>query len=421
MAHRSHGGGNHRRASDEWLPRLAPYREPGTLRAMYLDHAASTPPLPEVVDAVAATMHEAFGNPSSTHGPGTAARRLLEDSREFLRGSLGAARLVFTSGGTEADCLGVVGAAWARPAGRVLVGAADHAAVLSLDQVLGKRHALSAVPVGTHGVVEPETLFEALGPDVRVVSILHGHNELGSLADVEELAEVIRRVSPDAHVHVDLVQSYGKLDFDLDRTGIDSVAVSGHKLHGPRGIGFLALSSKARVAPIVAGGGQEDGLRGGTQNLPGAVGLARAAEYMLTHLAHHAAHTSELCERMFALLQDELREVDRLGDPEHRLPHILSVRIPGITGQALQEACADRGVAFSTGAACHGDDDAENHVLRAIGLSRRDARRVVRMSFSPFDRFEDIDRAAQIVIEEAERLLAVPAPDGGGKHHPGAK
>ncbi len=123
---------------------------------------------------------------------------------------------------------------------------------------------------------------------------------------------------------------------------------------------------------------------------------------------------------MLAALCEELRDVERLGDPEHRLPHVLSLRIPGINGQSLQEACADRGVAFSVGAACHGDDDAESHVLRAIGMSRRAARQVVRMSFSPFDRDEDVDRAAAIVIEEAERLLAVPTPTG-GKRRPGTK
>ncbi|MBK8979208.1 MAG: cysteine desulfurase [Planctomycetes bacterium] len=381
---------------------------------IYLDNAATTRPLPEVVQAMADVQERCFGNPSSAHGFGADARRLLEDAREFLRGSLGAASLVFTSGGTEADLLGVFGAAAARPRGRVLAAASDHVAVLGLTAVLRLRgHELVQVPVTEHGDLDPETLFDLLGPDVRVVSILHGHNELGTLARVEELASIVRHVSPDAHVHVDLVQAYGKLDFDLDLAGVDSVAVSGHKLHGPRGIGFLALSSKARVTPVMPGGGQEGGMRGGTENVAGAVGLARAAEHMLTHLDGHTAHMRSLADAMFTRIRDELGEAHRLGHPTRALPHVLSLRIPDVPGQALQQACAARGLAFSTGSACHEGDaatDAQNHVLAAIGLGRRRAREVVRLSFSSESTWDELDRAADILCDEADRLRALAPP-----------
>ena len=376
--------------------------------AVYLDHAATTHPFDDVLEAVEDVSRQRFGNPSSQHRFGAAARHLLEDAREFLRGSLGAARLVFTSGGTEADLLGIVGAAAARAPGRVLVAASDHPAVLATRAPLAlRRHELCELPVTPHGDLEPERLFDALGRDVRVVSILHGHNELGTLARLDELVGTVRHVAPDAHVHVDLVQSYGKVDFDLDLAGVDSVAISGHKLHGPRGIGALALSSTAKLAPLQLGGGQEDGLRGGTENVPGAVGLARAAERMLTQMRPNATHTAALATRFVSALQQEFGDLERLGHPERRLPHLLSLRIPGVVGQTLQERCDARGIAFSTGSACHDGAAGDNHVLRAIGLSSREAREVVRISFACDTTPADCDRAVAVLIDEVETLRAL--------------
>lgn len=383
---------------------------PDRADGIYLDNAATTRPLPAVVTRIAEVQREHFGNPSSSHRAGHQARRLLDDAREFLRGSLGAAQVVFTSGGTEADLLGVVGAAFARPPGRVLAANSDHPAVLSLGPLLAARnHRLAEVAVGRHGDIEPEALFDVLGSDVRVVSLLHGHNELGTLCDLAELTGLVRRVAPDAHVHVDLVQSYGKIDFDLDLAGVDSVAVAGHKLHGPRGIGFLALSSKARVAPLHQAGGQEAGLRGGTENVAGACGLQVAAEHMLSGLAGHAAHMDRLAADFFARVRDAFPDAERLGHPERRLPHVLSMRIPGVVGQTLLECLDRRGVAFSTGSACHGKDGEghENHVLAAIGLDRRAAREVVRISFASDTDAGAALRAADWLCEEARQLAAL--------------
>lgn len=374
---------------------------------IYLDNAATTRPLTEVVDAMSRVQLEQFGNPSSSHVFAEAPRKALEDARAFLAGTLGASRLVFTSGGTEADVLGVAGAAAVRPPGRVLAGAADHPAVLAQTDLLARtQHRLKLVPVGPGGAMDPEALFDLLGADVRVVSILHGHNELGGLAQVEELVSLVRKVSPQAHVHVDLVQSYGKVPFDLDEAGVDSVAVSAHKLHGPRGVGFLACSSVARLSPLHEGGGQEDGLRGGTENVAGAVGLAVAAENALSHVAESMRHMEELTERLFARVRSDCAGAVRLGDPERRLPHVLSMRIPGIVGETLQQRANARGLAFSTGSACHSGSDRDNHVLAAAGLRRREAREVIRLSVSPHTTAEEIEAAGEILCDEARALLA---------------
>lgn len=383
---------------------------------IYLDNAATTRPLPEVVEAMTAVHLDQFGNPSSGHALGAGPRKALADAREFLRGTVGAAELVFTSGGTEADQLGVVGAAAARPSGRVLMGAADHPAVLRCATLLGRfRHHVTQLPVTAHGDLEPEVLFEHLGPDVRVVAILHGHNELGTLAQVAELASLVRRVAPDAHIHVDFVQGFGKVPFELDDAGVDSVAVSAHKLHGPRGVGFLALSSKAHVEPLVVGGGQEGGRRGGTENVAGAVGLMLAAEAALTHMAGTAEHTRQLCAIVLDAVQAAFPAAHRLGHPERRLPHVLSLRIPGLVAQTLLERCDARGLCFSTGAACHGAEHAaENHVLSAIGLDRRAQREVLRLSFSRYTGEAEARAAAGILVEEATALRAAAPRSGSG-------
>ena len=372
---------------------------------IYLDNAATTPLCAAAAEALDKVGREAFGNASSIHSFGKEPKKLLQDAREFLRGTLHAAQIVLTSGGTEADQLGVLGAAMARPRGRVLCGAADHPAILMQRELLGRLgYELMTVATTQDGDLHPETLFEAMGKDVRVVSILHGHNELGTLANVQELVEVVRRTAPDAHVHVDLVQSYGKVPFDIDELDVDSVAVAGHKLHAPRGIGFLALSSTAQVKPILLGGGQEEGMRGGTENVAGAVALARAAEVAFSHLHASAQHMEALAERMLDQIAAAFPDVERLGNPERHLPHVLSLRIPAIVAHTLLLRCDSQGLAFSTGAACPGDHQSENHVHKAIRLTKQESRETMRFSFSRATTAAEVDRAASIVVAEAHAL-----------------
>ncbi len=382
---------------------------------IYLDNAATTRPLPQVAARMAAAQLELFGNPSSPHSFGPPAKKALEDAREFLRGTLGAAEVVFTSGGSEADYLGIVGSAAMRSPGRVLMAASDHPALLRTESLLSRwRHHATALPVTPHGDLAPETLFDALGTDVRTVALMYGHNELGTLCKLQDLVELVRRTAPEAHIHVDLVQTYSKLPFEIDDVDVDSVAVSGHKFHGPRGVGFLALSSTARIAPLQLAGGQEGGLRGGTENVAGAIGMMIAAEHAFTHQVSTAAHTNQLAELVHQRVAEVVPDAERLGHPERRLPHILSLRLPGVVGQVLLERCNARGVAFSTGSACHGshqegprDDQkaAENHVLAAIGLDRRSAREVIRLSFCRDNTTAEVTAAADILAEEARRLL----------------
>lgn len=392
-------------------------------RPIYLDNAATTQPCQRALDAMHGVQQQQFGNPSSQHQFGPPAKKVLDDAREFLRGTLSAAQVVFTSGGSEADCLGIVGAAMARGPGRVLMSQADHPAILNTARLLARlRCHTSELPVSQDGDVEPETLFEALGADVKVVALMHGHNELGTLSRLEEQIALVRRTAPEAHVHVDLVQAYGKIPFDLDAMDVDSVAVSAHKFHGPRGAGFLALSSKARVEPLLPAGGQEGGMRGGTENVAGAVGMMVAAEESLLRQRQHAERMGAICAQIEEAVCRALPSAERLGHPDRRLPHVLSLLLPGIVGETLMLRCAARGLAFSTGSACHGKDQGagkdahkpKNHVLAAIGMDQRLARCVIRLSPSKDTTLQEAEAAAAILVEEALALREA-APGAGAR------
>jgi cysteine desulfurase len=388
------------------VPWLLSLNEMTTPTPIYLDNAATTRPLEAAVAAMEQAHLEWFGNPSSAHDFSIAPKKALEDAREFLRGTLSAAKLVFTSGGTEADLLGIAGTVQRKSPGRVLCATSDHPAILQQSGVLARtRHKLVPVPTTSDGDIDPEVFFEHLGKDVRGIAIMHGHNELGTLGDIEELTSLARRVCPDAHIHVDLVQSYGKIPFDFGSVDIDSVAIAAHKLHGPRGVGFLAFSNNAEIHPLQPAGGQELGLRGGTENVAGAVGLAVAAEAAFTHMAESRAHTEALAGDLFDRLLEAFPDAVRLGNPDHHLPHILSMRIPGVVGATILERMNAHGVAFSTGSACHGPNDKGNHVHEAIGLSRREAREVMRVSFCRFNTKEELDRVAKLMKEEVSFLL----------------
>ncbi|MEQ1633477.1 MAG: cysteine desulfurase family protein [Planctomycetota bacterium] len=390
-------------------------------RPIYLDNAATTRPTERVVEAMHKAQRDLFGNPSSKHLFAVEPKKYLADAREFLRGTLSAAEIVFTSGGSEADYLGIVGSAMDRSPGRVLMAASDHPAILQTATMLGRfRHHVSVLPVTRDGDLDPETLFDALGSDVRTVALMHGHNELGTLSQLQELVALVRRTAPDAHVHVDLVQTYGKVPFDLDAMDVDSVAVSAHKFHGPRGCGFLALSSKAKIAPLQLAGGQEHGLRGGTENVAGAIGMMIAAEDAMLHQSTTALHTAAMCDLVEHAVLDAVPSAERLGHPTRRLPHILSLRIPGLNGETLMLRCDERGVSFSTGSACHTKDGEprdkkkpDNHVLAAIGLDRAGAREVIRLSFCGETLRADAELAAEILIEEVLELRANTPAVGG--------
>jgi cysteine desulfurase len=382
--------------------------------AIYLDNAATTRVAPEVLETVVACMAEDFGNPSSAHRLGIAAAGRLKAAREILGRALGDERgaagdLLWTSGGTEADALGVAGAARAR-AGRgkhLVVTAIEHPAVLGACQQLeAEGFTTRLVPTSRDGVVAPEAVAAAMTEATIVVACMLVNNELGTIQPVAEVARAARARRAEIHVHCDAVQALGKIPVDVRALGVDSVAVSAHKIHGPKGVGALWLRRGARVAPLWSGGGQQNGLRSGTENVPGIAGLARAAELATAGLEEQAARVGALRDRLVErVLGAGLgARVNAAAAP--RVPHIASLAFPGIPAEPLLHALEARGVYVSAGAACKSRGHGPSHVLKAIHLG--DDVGTVRVSLSGHTRADEVEAAA-------EALLAAVAELGGGR------
>jgi cysteine desulfurase len=387
---------------------------------VYLDNAATTRVAPSVAEAMLACMRDDFGNPSSAHRLGIAAARRIEAARAALLAALGdergrAGEIVWTSGGTEADALGVGGAARARAGrGRHLVcSAIEHPAVLGTAQSLaGEGFRATLVPVARSGAVAPEAIAEAVGDDTCVVACMLVNNELGTIQPVAELVRAVRARRPDVHIHCDAVQALGKIPVDVVALGADSVAVSAHKLHGPKGAGALWLRKGARVTPLWSGGGQQQGLRSGTENVPGIVGLAEAARAATAALADDAARIATLRDRAVdAVLAADLG-ASLNGAGAARVPSIASIAFPGVPAEVLLHALEARGVFVSAGAACASRGHGPSHVLKAIGVA--DDAGTLRLSLAATTTAAEMDEAIPILLEEARALRGAGKPRARG-------
>ena len=342
----------------------------------YLDCNATTPVDRRVLDAMLPALTGEFGNPSSVHAAGQRARALLEDAREELGQALGCEgrELVFTSGGTEANNLAVRGAAEGRA---VAVGATEHPSVVEAARRRGTE--VVVLPVDERGVISLDALDAALSAGVGLVSVMWANNETGVVAPVAELVERCRRAG--ALLHVDAVQALGKLPVDLHALGADFASVSAHKVHGPKGAGALYARRGVKLEAQSAGGGQERGRRGGTENVAGALGLARAATLAVAALAESGPRVRALRDRLEALAL-ALPETRVNGAGAERLPGTLNVSFRGVEGEALLAALDLAGVAASSGSACHAGSVEPSPVLAAMGVPPEWARGAVRFSLS---------------------------------------
>jgi cysteine desulfurase len=384
---------------------------------IYLDNAASTPPAPEVLDVVRDAARELYANPSSAHGLGAAAARAIETARAELAFTLGAespAEVVFTSGGTEADAMGVIGAARAARGRHLVVTAIEHPAVMrTAEGLAADGYQLSVVPVAADGVVRAADVVAATRPDTAVVAVMLVNNELGTVQPVAEVARALaaacgRRPGRPGrpHLHVDAVQAFGLVRVRPHALGADTLAISGHKLHGPKGTGALWVRPGARLAPLWDGGRQERGLRSGTENLPGWAGLARAA----TLAARAQADGSPAAvERERDRLERSVMEAVPGARPTvapgaARAPHISSLAFPELPAEPLLHALEARGVYASAGSACASRAHGPSAVLKAIGID--DDTAVLRFSLSRETRAADIDGAVEALRAAVAELRA---------------
>jgi cysteine desulfurase len=381
----------------------------------YLDHAATTPMLPEAVDAFTAALGE-VGNPSSLHASGRRARRVVEEARERIAAALGArpSEVVFTAGGTEADNLAVKGLYWARRRAdsrrtRILAGAAEHHAVLDAAHWLQVHEGadVTLLPVDAVGRVRPETLAAALADhpgDSALVTVMWANNEVGTVQPIAELAAVAREYG--VPFHTDAVQAVGQLPVDFAASGVDALTVTGHKLGGPLGVGALLLGRDVRCAPLLHGGGQERDVRSGTLDAPGIVAFAVAVEAAVKSRSDRTEALAELRDDLIRRVVEVVPDAVLNGDPAGRLPGNAHFSFPGCEGDALLMLLDARGIECSTGSACSAGVAQPSHVLLAMGADEERARSSLRFSLGHTSTAADVDDligALGPVVERARR------------------
>ncbi|MBO8140989.1 MAG: cysteine desulfurase [Firmicutes bacterium] len=377
---------------------------------VYLDNAATTPVLREVADEMTRFLCYAYGNPSSSHRKGLEAERAVREARERVARLIGARAddIVFTSGGTEANALAIIGAARARTRRRhIITGSTEHSSVLNACQLLeAEGFSVTRLPVDRTGRIEPEQVKAALRDDTALVSLMWVNNELGTLHPVADIARAVKALDPDILVHVDAVQAVGKVPVAVDNQPFDLLSASAHKIHGPKGVGLLWVRAGVRLVPLFGTGSQERGLRPGTENVAGIVGFGQAAARAAETLPEAGPRMARLRDRLWSSVKEAVPWAVLNGppDPAERAPHILNVSFPGLKGEVLVHALADEGVYVSTGSACSSRRPGHSHVLTALGLSDDVAGGALRLSLSPLTTEAEIDRAAERIARVVEQL-----------------
>ncbi|MBP6875576.1 MAG: cysteine desulfurase NifS [Candidatus Eisenbacteria bacterium] len=382
------------------------------MKRIYLDHNATTPLDPAVLEEMLPFLTEKFGNASSVHSAGQEARRAVEQARERLARLIGAdaSEIVFTSGGTEADnhaLRGVVdplGPNAACP--HIVTSAIEHPAVLNTCQMLEKRGcAVTYVPVDEHARVDVEQVRSAIKPETKIVSIMLANNEVGTIQPVAEIAAIAHEHG--ALVHTDAVQALGRLPIDVRKLGVDLMSVSSHKIYGPKGIGALYLRRGVRVTPLLFGGHQERHRRGGTENVPAIVGFGKASELAGALREERATRERELRDRLERAILERIPHTRVNGHPTERLPNTLNAAFRFVEGESLLMNLDFEGVAVSTGSACSSGDLKPSHVLVAMGLPVEEAHGTLRFSLGRSTTEEDIDAASEALVRVVDRVRAM--------------
>lgn len=381
---------------------------------VYLDNNATTPVAPEVADAMLQYLREDFGNASSVHWYGQRARDAVEQAREQVAGLIGAhpSEVIFTSGGTESDNMslfGVVGVARPKsPSGakHVITTAIEHPAVLYAARELESRGvAMNYITPGSGGVIDAGDVARAIRPETVLITIMLANNEVGTLQPVAEIGRLVR--GRGIMLHTDAVQAVGKVPVDVNNLGVDLLSLSAHKLYGPKGVGAFYVRKGTRLEPLMHGGHHERDRRPGTENVPGIVGLGKAAELALQKVENEAQHIAALRDRLQAGILERIEGVTVNGDASHRQPNTLNVSFDGLKGESMVMALDLEGVACSTGSACSSGSTEPSHVLTAMGLAKEAARGSLRLSLGRYNTEADVDVALEAITRVVQRLRAL--------------
>ncbi len=371
---------------------------------IYLDNSSTTRPFPSVLDIVMKTMTEDYGNPSSLHKKGVDAESYIRKTRQILSRILKAEEreIIFTSGGTESNNMAIIGAALAgkRRGSRLLYTAMEHPAVSEVMRFLEKQgFQTEAIPVDRRGSIDLKALEDMLDPDVILVSTMYVNNEIGAVVPVKECAALIHQKAPDALYHVDAIQAFGKYRICPRQLGIDLMSASGHKFHGPKGTGFLYVRKDARILPLIYGGGQQAGMRSGTENVPGIAGLGVAAEETYRDFDAKIDHLYALKERLEAGLMRMDDVVLHGMQGREGAPHIVNASFTGVGSEVLLHSLEDKGIFVSAGSACSTHKRNASPTMTAIGAPKEESSAAVRFSFSELNTEEEIDRTLSAISE----------------------
>jgi cysteine desulfurase len=379
---------------------------------IYLDHNASTPILPEVLDAMLPYLRDHFGNASSSHIYGRTMFEAVERARSWVADLIecAAEEVFFTSGGTESNNLAIRGTAAAVSGRRHMVTSMiEHPATDGPCSLLERQgYRVFRAPVDGTGLVRLDSVREAVCEDTVLVTVMHANSETGSLQPVSEIAHAAHAVG--ALMHTDAAQSCGKVNVSVDRENVDLLSIAGHKLYAPQGVGALYLRSGTPIHPLLIGAGHERGLRPGTENVASIVGLGKACEIASASLAEESARQSGLRDRLWHHLQQRIPGIHFNGHPTDRLPNTLNLRFPGVSGSALLDACP--AIAASTGSACHEAGEKASAVILAMGIPEQEAIGSVRLTLGRDNDQDDIDQAAELLHRAWLKLKQV-APGGG--------
>ena len=373
---------------------------------IYLDYNATTPLDPEVLEAMLPYLREHFGNPSSSHAYGKAAKEAVNKARVQTAKLVGSANdeILFTSGGTESNNHAIIGTALAnREKGKhIITSEIEHPSVLQTLQYLKERFAfaITHLPVDKHGMVNPSDVKKAISQETVLITIMHANNEVGTIEPIEEIGEVAKERN--VTFHIDAAQSCGKIPVNVDKLNVDLLTIAGHKLYAPKGIGALYIRSETKLDKFIHGAGQEKGKRAGTENVPYIVGLGLACERASSNLSSFSQSVRILRDRLHRNILDGLGEekVKLNGHPKKRLPNTLNISIKGVIGEKLLSRTPE--IAASTGSACHAGSTEPSAVLLAMGLTRKQALGALRLSLGRWSKKDEIDEASQLIIRNVK-------------------
>ena len=377
------------------------------MRTVYLDHNATTPVHPEVFEAMKPYFTEVYGNASSIHQSGREAKAALEEVRQTIADLLGCkpSELYFTSGGTESDNFAIKGVAFAnRAKGKHIISSPieHHAVVASCEFLEKEGFEVSYLPVDSEGFVDPDELKRTIRPDTILVTIMHANNETGVIQDLKALALVARDAG--AYFHTDSVQATGKIPYKINDHGSNLLSISSHKLYGPKGAGLIYIKSGTKIQPWNEGGGHERGRRAGTENVAGAIGLAKALEIAARDMDTETKKMISMTTRFYELVKERIPDIRLNGSYQHRVPNTLNISFRAVEGEAILLSLDLKGIMVSSGSACTSGATEPSHVLEAMGVPPEMGQSSIRFSFGRGNKEDDVEYVVDILASEVGRL-----------------